>query len=209
MANTTLQAQLEQATHKVELLAHGPLELFATRALRAIASLLTFAKESELSAAAAAETDIDVLVRALESNSLATALKARDPLAPARLRGLKRRGELLRAEGGMMTAAVVAKLLRLTRQAVDNRRRAGQLIALQVGRRGYLYPAWQFTDRGVLEGLAEVLSALKVHSDWSRLIFFLNRNLRTEGRTPLRVLRSGDRASVLRAAGAYLEHGAA
>ena len=54
-----------------------------------------------------------------------------------RLRGLRAKRELIEAEGGVWTVDQVARHLHLTRQAVDKRRRAGRLIGLDVGRRGF------------------------------------------------------------------------
>src|SRR5690606_41693050 len=59
----------------------------------------------------------------------------------ARLRGLRMRARLLAAEGGTLSSTEVADLLGITRQAVNKRRKAGRLIGLATGRRGYAYPA--------------------------------------------------------------------
>lgn len=63
-------------------------------------------------------------------------------LAPAFARGRRTRADLPGAEGGTPTAAEVARRLGLTRQAVEQRRRAGRLLALPTDRRGYAYRAW-------------------------------------------------------------------
>jgi hypothetical protein len=38
----------------------------------------------------------------------------------------------------------------MSRQAVEKRRKAGRLIGVSLGRRGFGYPAWQFAERGRL-----------------------------------------------------------
>jgi len=60
------------------------------------------------------------------------------------------------------TTARVRKysLLHLTRQAGQTTVK-GQLLVVSLGRRGYLYPAWQFQAGQVLPGLERVLASLK------------------------------------------------
>jgi hypothetical protein len=101
-----------------------------------------------------------------------------------------------------------AKLLRVSRQAIDKRRKTQTLLAVRVGRR-YLYPAWQFGEAGALEGLAAILDALRGVDAWARMRFFLNGNAKLAGERPLSRLRRGDRTAVLSAARAFGEHGAA
>lgn len=55
-------------------------------------------------------------------------------------RGLRRRETLLPVEGSALSAEKAASALGIIRQGVDERRRAGRLLAVTVGRRGYLYP---------------------------------------------------------------------
>jgi hypothetical protein len=135
-----------------------------------------------------------------------------DPLAKARFRGVVAMRQLLGAEGGTLSSQEVADLLRITRQGVDKRRRAGELLAVEAPRRGYRYFAWQFTDAGEgLTGLAEVLKALEEHDPWAQARFFLSGNARLGGKTPLHLLRAGagNLPRVLSAAGAFGQHGAA
>ena len=182
---------------------------FLARALNALARLTPEIDDDVLGDAAGAQSDYGVLMRALESPNALGALLSDDPLTRARLRGLAARQELLRREGGTLSAEQVAAHLGLSRQAVDKRRRAGRLIGLGVGRHGYAYPAWQLAPNGVLPGLADALSALSVHDPWMRAAFFLSGDPRLDGATPLDALRRGNVDAVRRAASAYGEHGAA
>ncbi len=127
----------------------------------------------------------------------------------ARLRGMQARQEILRTEGGTLSAEQVAACLDITRQAVDKRRRAGKLIGLSTGRRGYAYPAWQLEANGVLAGLAETLADLSVCDPWMQAAFFVSGDPRLGGATPLEELRRGNVEAVRRAARGYGEHGAA
>jgi len=132
------------------------------------------------------------------------------PLVRARLRGVQARRGLLGAEGGAVSSGQAAELLGITPQAVDKRRRAGKLLALPVGR-AYLYPVWQFDERGrggVLAGLEEVLGSFGVEDAWMRASYFLRKNGRLDDKRPLDALRDGEIESVERAARAYGEHGA-
>ena len=201
---------LEEADQLVREVADEPLRaLFLARAMRAVAQVARRLDRRALGEAASASSDLNVLVAALERPAMIGPLSKGDPLASARLRGLAARRELLQADGGTVSAAEAGRLLGLSRQAVDKRRRAGRLLALSTGRRGYEYPAWQFGRDGALAGLEETLQRLASHDPWTKLSFFLHPNVYLDGMTPLERLRHGDRASVLRAADSLGEQGAA
>ena len=136
-------------------------------------------------------------------------INASDPLLGARERGADSRQQLLEAAGGGLSAEQAARLLGMSRQAVDNMRKAGGLLALELGRRGNLYPAFQFTASGLLPGLTETLAALRSHDVWMMLAFFVSPNLRLNGKAPVERLQSGDVSAVVAAAVAFGEHGAA
>ena len=114
------------------------------------------------------------VVRALQQPDAIETLRADDPLGPARLRGLRAREELLTVEGGTLSVDEVAAHLHITRQAVNKRRQQGTLVALDAGRHGYRYPAWQFVREGTLRGLELVLAALKKHDVWMQQIFMVS-----------------------------------
>jgi hypothetical protein len=149
---------------------------------------------------------LGVLIERLAERFLPTS----DPLALARLRGHLAMRELLNADGGALSASQVAELLGISRQAVDKRRKAGQLLAVALPKRGLLYPAWQFTEAGTpLAGLVEVLGVLRAHDAWAQARFFVTGSDRLDGGRPLDRLREGALDPVLAAARAFGEHGAA
>jgi hypothetical protein len=203
-------AETCEAVWRVLKTAEQPLrKVFITRALNAVAHLSEGMKDVALEAASAAPSDFSVLVRALEIPEATEKLQESDPLLPARLRGIEMRQKLLEAEGGSISADEVAKLLSISRQAVDKRRRSGRLIGVTRGRHGYAYPIWQFDETGTISGLEDVLSKLHQHDPWMQIIFMLSPNSRLRGRSPLAVLREKNIDAVLTAASAYGEHGAA
>ena len=204
-----LGAELDRATWRVVNAAKGVKRVFVTRAINAVADLAEHNAEGLLEAATAASSDWEVLLRALSSTDVGAASSASDPLASARLRGIHARRQLLQAEGGAIQAPDVAEILGISRQAIDKRRQAGTLLALNVGGHGYRYPSWQFEHDGVLKGLERVLEVLSDHDEWMKLAFFVNANTHLGGESPLRFLRRGSLESVLKAAAAYGEHGAA
>jgi hypothetical protein len=148
-------------------------------------------------------------VRAVLQRLLDAMVPSETPLERARLRGMVAEREIVSAEGGTLSGVEFGRALGVTRQAIDKRRKAGQLLALEVPKRGFLYPAWQLTVAGLLPGLAEVLAALPADSPWARARFFLAGNDRCRGKRPLDLLRKGEVAPVLRAAQMFGEHGAA
>jgi biotin operon repressor len=183
--------------------------LFVTRAINALRGLEHELPKERIEEASAASTDYLVLLEALASPSVATQMAAKDPLAGARLRGAEKQHRLLKVSGGVVSSEEAAKILGISRQAVDKRRRQGQLIGLTQGKRGYAYPAWQFEDGRTLANLEKVLKALRSHDPWMRLIFFVNGNDRLNGRSPLEQLRSGELEPIVQAAESYGEQGPA
>jgi len=161
--------------------------------------------EKNLVEAVKAPSDYSVLVSALNSEEALATARDSDPLAAARLRGIEAKHKLLESGGGTVSSTRAAEILKLTRQAVDKRRKEGKLLGLELGKRGYQYPSWQFG----LKGLEDVLSALGVQDFWEKVSFFLNPNDLLEDQTPLEVLTKGEKVDdVIRAAQVYGEHGA-
>jgi len=180
-----------------------------SRLLRVVTNLEKELPKERINEAVAAPTDYLVFLNAISASSLTSEAAAEDPLAAAKFRGLERKRELLEAAGGALSAQGVADLLGITRQAVDKRRAQNQLVALTQGKRGYIYPWFQFEDGKTLPGLEEVLQELKSFDPWMQLAFFVNANDRLSGKKPAAALRVGSPEDVLRAARSYGEHGAA
>lgn len=97
-----------------------------------------------------------------------------DPFA----RGAQAKAMLLSMAGGAWTADEVAAHLQISREAVDERRDAGTLLAVEVAE-GFVYPQCQFTPTGVLEHLPEVLQAMDTESHWMKLQLLFTHTLRT------------------------------
>jgi hypothetical protein len=180
-------------------------EVFFQRSLRAIEEL-QWIDEQKLTEAVQAPTDFSVLVWALTSDEALATIRKRDPLAGARRRGLEAKRKLLEFGGPALSSTEAAKLLKISRQAVDKRRREKKILGLELGKKGYRYPSWQFG----LRTLDHVLSALGNRDDWEKLSFFLNPSGILDDRTPFEVLQEskGDLINVFNAAGSYGEHGA-
>ena len=179
------------------------------RTLNAVADAIPHISARAAEDAAGESSSYDVLLSILEQPEVLAALRRENPLAPALVRGLRGREEILRAEGGTVGAREAAGLMGMTRQSVDNRRRANRLIGLSLGRRGYAYPVWQFAEGGTVGGLEAVLDVLRGFSPWMQAQFMLTGDARLGGQTPLAALRSEQVESVLRAAAGFGEHGAA
>ena len=157
---------LEAAARVLRVAGSDPLRgALLTRVLNALAHSTEEMGERALSEAAAAPSDYAVLLRMLEFPEVLEALLGEDPLADARLKGLEARRGLLEAEGGTFSADEVARLLGISREAVSQRRRAGRLLALSTGRRGYRYPAWQFGEsKSLVNGSASGVSGAMIVS---------------------------------------------
>jgi len=180
---------------------------FLARALNGLAEVVPALGTRALDDAAHAHSDYEALLEAVNSPEVATAWQAKDPLAAAHQRGAEIKRHLLESEGGALTVAEVAKRLGISKQGVDKRRRGHKLLALETSR-GFLYPAWQFTDDGVLPGIEHVLAALEA-APWTQASWFLSGETRLADARPLDALRRGELQQVLRAAVGYGEQGAA
>ena len=83
----------------------------------------------------------------------------------------------------------------ISRQAVDKRRRAGQLLAVHVGS-DWRYPAAQADrDGNVPDGLGDVIRAMQDAGPWATLDFLLAPESTLDGLTPLDALRRGGAAA--------------
>ncbi len=171
------------------------------RVAGAVRQLVKIAPEEQLYEALSTNTGVDALIHLVSRDAAAAEAAANvdDPLRGARARAAKQMAELLSAEGGPIGVEEVAKRLRITRAAVDKRRRSGTLIGIDDGGRAILYPSWQFTATGLLPGLEDTLRVIRVSDPWMRLQFFLSKEPDL-GTRPLDALRAGRQAEVTRAA---------
>lgn len=68
--------------------------------------------------------------------------------------------DTIKENGGLYKAGEVANIMGVSRQTINNQRLSEKLIAIKKGGE-YLYPAFQFSDTGKLDGLDNVLEKLK------------------------------------------------
>jgi len=173
---------------------------FVARALDALVDITEQVDESALLDAVGAPSSLAALLQVLERPDTLGKIRLRDPLISARIRGLQAQEWMLGEHGGTLSAEQVGKALGITRQAVDQRRKKGALIGLQLGRHGYAYPSWQVGSRGTLPGLAAVLDELRDETPWAQAAFFLASNVWLDGDTPLETLHRGETERVREAA---------
>jgi hypothetical protein len=184
-------------------------KIFLERAFDAVIDITNALPSKSLEEPAAAETNMMVLFRALQSPAILKVLELHEPLASPYLQGLAAQQDLVRRAGGLVSGDEAAKILGgLTRQAIDKRRQAGKLIAVPQGQRGYGYPMCQFDRKGVVAGLESILAALGDHDGWMQLIFLLNPNSVLADAVPLELLRRGLVDEVENAATNFGTHGA-
>ena len=180
---------------------------FQSRILRTFIELEESLPQAVLEQATGAPTDFLVALEALTSAPPISQIED-DALLAAKLRGLKRKMQMLKMAGGVLSSEQVAQVLGISRQAVDKRRSSNQLLALTQGRRGYSYPAFQFQDGKTINGLEEVLAQLKALDPWMQMVFFTSENERLGGKTPIESLQAGLMEEVKAVANGYGEQGA-
>jgi hypothetical protein len=105
------------------------------------------------------------------------------------------------ASSTMLTSDEAARHLNMSREALNQRRKAGKVLGLEGAKRGVRYPSWQFEDV-VLRPLPRILHTLRHLDPWGHYLFFTNPEpLLGPKATPLDALREGKESEVLRVAG--------
>jgi hypothetical protein len=159
------------------------------------------ASPEALALALAAATDFGTVARALGGATIPPEALALDPLADALARGAGERERLAAVAGGLLSAAELGRVLGISRQAVDKRRRAKQVLAVPVAG-DWRYPAAQIgPDGGVPKALPRVLTGAAAlgMGGWTLLDFLLAPDDALGGLTPLDSLRrDGTGADVVR-----------
>lgn len=149
------------------------------------------------------------------ANALSDALLAEAGRRPDRAldravaRGLMVREAVKEEEGGHISAEEAGRVLGISKTAVLERFKKGQLLGWRETRQGAVrLPVWQFANDSPLNGLPEALAILAKApgiDDWGRVFFFLNRRNSLNGKRPLDLLRQGKVSAVKRLAWADVE----
>lgn len=187
-------------------------DLCVRRATRYLRRTLKLLPRDVIERAVSADCDENSIFEVLKQPETIDVAQAEDPLAEARLRGREIAKRMLAREGGHGTIKTAMKYLDMSKEGVEKRRRKGNLIAIDLGKKGLLYPVWQFKQTGgVLDGLEQVLAKLRERgcTGWSTLAFFLNPHISFDGNetTPLEALQAGRIDEVLGAADMERRHG--
>ena len=118
------------------------------------------------------------------------------------MRGVEARARLLERAGGALRQGEVAALLDVTPQAVAGRRSRGTILAVPLANGEAVFPACQFAESGLVDGLPDFLKALD-EDPWTQLSVLLAPSRRFQGRTALELLQSGHLDAALSIAGSY------
>jgi hypothetical protein len=176
-------------------------DAFRMRATQAIDFIAASSSIESLAEALGAATDFGAIASALGHSAIPAAALTLDPLADALARGAAERERLIARSGGLLTAAQAGRLLGgISRQAIDKRRRAHQLLAVRVGS-DWGYPAAQLGPDGqppaLLPALLRTGAALGL-SGWVMLDFLLAPDTTLDGFSPLDILwRDGAHATAV------------
>ncbi|KGD94053.1 MULTISPECIES: helix-turn-helix domain-containing protein [Rhizobium/Agrobacterium group] len=171
---------------------------FLRRAMSALERISANVSAKDLADALAAPTDAGSLAQLLShSEMVGSAVTDLDPLVPALARNVEHRQQLLARAGGAVSADEAGRILGISRQAVDKRRRTGALLAVREGS-DWRYPACQFDQGETVAGIADVVRGFSAAGPWIALDFLLAPDAVLGGRTPLAALRAGERDAVAR-----------
>jgi hypothetical protein len=183
-------------------------EAALTRLARVLGEAVVQAPTSMLAVTASATTDLSAATAFLAKMIPALAMEQDYPLASALLRGAHVKEELIQASGGAASAEEVAQLLGITRQAVDKRRRAGTLLAVESPSGDWRYPRAQFQQDGKpIAHLERVLRAFTVADPWMQLDALTAIDPALGNRSAFDALKAGEVDTVIRIVQAFGEHG--
>jgi len=146
----------------------------SVRLLKLITQVMDHWKQDDTLEETAALTDSELLAKFAISGAVTSSLDTREQRKLARRTAA--RVEFLanlKDFGGIFKAKKVGELLGVSRQTVNNHIVAGKLIAIKEGN-DYLIPGFQFTEKGKLEHLEQVLQSLQGASAEAKCTFFLN-----------------------------------
>jgi len=172
-------------------------DLFLRRSEHVLKRIVETADEAVLAKALTAPTDVGALSQVLGDFGVVGAAAEIEPLAPLIALNARHREDLLKRAGGVLSAAEVARLLGITRQAVDKRRAKGSLLALKKGG-DWRYPRCQFVDPETAPGFAKVVQGMASSGPWVTLDFLLAPDTVLGGLSPLQALAKRRTADVLR-----------
>ncbi|MBY5886712.1 DNA-binding protein [Rhizobium ruizarguesonis] len=171
---------------------------FLRRATSALERISANVPAKDLADALSAPTDAGSLAQLLSrSDMVGAAINDLDPLVPALARNVEHRQNLVERAGGTVSAEDAGRMLGISRQAVDKRRRAGTLLAVRE-RSDWRYPLCQFDQGEVIAGISDVVRDFAAAGPWIALDFLLAADTALGGRTALQALRDGDREAVRR-----------
>jgi hypothetical protein len=189
--------------------APSSLQLTLDRGTETLRSVLSHLSPNNLKHLQVTVNEVDFLVKAAQLAALTAT-----PLAPtekklqaARVRGLNRIVKLRRAAEPTMESGEVCELLGVTRETIRQKVNRRQLLALPKGG-DRVFPAFQFKEGAVLNGLPEVLNALDTDSVFTILSFLLSQNPAYENKTAIEMLEAGNLEPVVAEARVFLKHGA-
>lgn len=120
-------------------------------------------------------------------------------------RGLKRKAALLRDAGGGLSVSDASKLLGIDSGELESR---DSLLSVPMDSGEFVWPAFQFESRAMIQSIGEVLAAISVDDSWMRLNFFFLKLGELDGRTPVQAIRERSLDAVVLAARHFGDHGA-
>lgn len=171
---------------------------FRRRTQHVVEQIASSASPEALARALAAPTDFGALASALGDATIPPSALELDPLADAVARGAGERARLSALAGGLLSAEQAGQALGgISRQAVDKRRRANQVLAVRVAS-DWRYPAIQIDADGQVPPALPAILALAAEtgmSAWATLDFLLAPDGALDGLAPLDALRRGPGAA--------------
>lgn len=122
-----------------------------------------------------------------------------EALAAARQRGAQRVAEIMKSPD-MLSARAFAPLIGASHETVNQKRKSGEILALDGATRGLRYPKWQVTDDGrLLPGLGDLVREL-TGGPWTVYRFLLQGHPELKGETGLEALKVGRVSEVVEVA---------
>lgn len=182
-------------------------EAFSRRLHEVVDHLTRTADEATVADVLSMADPFSGLGLAMQRVATSDAAAVRDPLAPARIRGIAARERLIERAGGLLRLGEVAGRLGVTPQAINGRRARATILAVPMPNGEWVYPACQFAENGLLPGIDEFVRAFSDADPWTRLTVLLAPSARHGGKSALELLRDGNTPDARSIAATYGRQG--
>jgi len=129
------------------------------------------------------------------------------PLAKALARGVDRRERLIKDAGRLLQLEDAAERLGLPPHTLTEQRLQKAVLAVQAEGGEWRFPACQFDEDGLIDGIGEFVRSFRDAEPWTHLVVLLAPSLRYANRSAIELLKAGEIAAACSISGTWGDMG--